>query len=591
MQYAAGKSDNTLGGKDVKKRLTFIFTLVICVVISGCSGAKEEKSGDDSIKQEVKEDNIEVRDLSGATEEEAWEYAEEIIAEIKQNAPVFGDYEVSIEDFGAKKSDTELEYLSQRELAISNTKAIYKAICDVNSQKEGGIVNVPPGTWYTSAIHLLSNVNFHLEEGAVLKFAPDTDLYAGDLMKELYGSELTFTRSGGIEMYNYSPFIYAYQADNIALTGTGTIDGQAGAERWTAWRTLGEPAANDNLLKQAATGVDVKERKYGESDGQPGVAIDGYIRPNFVEFVDCDNVLIEDITTANSPCWQLHPVYCNYVTVRRVNINSLNANNDGCNPDSCKYVLIEENTFNTGDDCIAIKSGKNEDGRRVNIACENIVIQNNVMQEGHGGITLGSEASAGIRNVFARNNRMESLAEECALRFKNSPLRGNVLENIYYKDTTVTAFKSTRDMIVFESDYGYETEKEYLEGEKVEIKEYPPITRNVYIDGFYAVSEKDVNNICETAIIMEGTDKSPVSDIHLSNFNVEKANQFMNLKYVDGLTLDNATITRNRKADKFESCKNISFSNVSYLKSKISQESDFSSIDNFKSENVAFNKE
>ena len=438
---------------------------------------------------------------------------------------------------------------------------------------------------------MLSNVNLHLEEGAVLKFATDTDLYAGDLMKELYGDELTFTRSAGIEMYNYSPFVYAYKADNIALTGKGTIDGQAGADRWTTWRTLGEPTANNNLLKQAATGVDVKERRYGESEGEPGVATDGYIRPNFVEFIDCDKVLIEDITTKNSPCWQLHPVYCNYVTIRRVNINSLNANNDGCNPDSCKYVLIEENTFNTGDDCIAIKSGKNEDGRRINIASENIVIQNNVMQEGHGGITLGSEASAGIRNVFARNNVMESLAEECALRFKNSPLRGNLLENIYYKDTKVTAFKSTRDMIVFESDYGYEDEITYLEAEKVEIEKKPQIIRNVHINGFYAVPDENVNNICETVITMTGTKENPITDIYLSNFNVEKANQFMELKYVDGLTLQTATITRNRKKDTFENCKNISFTNVSYLKSRLSTEEDFSSIENFSGENVNFSKQ
>lgn len=572
----------------MKKRQIIALVLVAGLSLSGC--AKDKKNETDNLNTQT-ESAIQVKDLTNATEDEAWEYAEEIITDIKDNEPKFGDYEVSIEDFGAEKSEKELAYGEQRDIAISNTKAIYKAICDVNSKEDGGTVNIGPGIWYTAAIHLLSNVNLHLEEGAVLKFAPDTDLYAGDLMKELYGDELTFTRSAGIEMYNYSPFVYAYQADNIALTGTGTIDGQAGAERWTAWRTLGEPTANNNLLKQAATGVDVKERRYGESDGEAGVATDGYIRPNFVEFIDCDSVLIEDITTANSPCWQLHPVYCNYVTIRNVNINSLNANNDGCNPDSCKYVLIDGNTFNTGDDCIAIKSGKNEDGRRVNIACENIVIQNNVMQEGHGGITLGSEASAGIRNVFARNNVMESRAEECALRFKNSTLRGNTLENIYYKDTTVSAFKSTRDMIVFECDYGLADETEYLKSEGIEIKEYDPVTRNVYINGFYAEPDESVNNICEKAVRMEGTENSPITGIHFSNFTITRANQFMDLKYVENLTVDNATVTKNKKIDTFENCKNITFNNVSYTKSKLSSEKDFETIEGFESNNLTFSKQ
>lgn len=572
----------------MKKNYIIISLLAAVLCLTGCT--KEQKNAGSNAHTELQEE-IKVKDLSKATQEEAWEYAEEVIAEIKDKEPKFGDYEVSVSDFGAVKSETDLEYSQQRDVAIANTKAIYEAVCDVNSKDGGGTVNVPSGIWYTAAIHLLSNVNLHLEEGAVLKFAPDTDLYAGDLMKELYGQELTFTRSAGIEMYNYSPFIYAYKADNIALTGKGTIDGQAGGERWTAWRTLGEPTSNNNLLKQAAMNVDVKERCYGESEGEAGVATDGYIRPNFVEFVDCDSVLIEDITTANSPCWQLHPVYCNYVTIRNVNINSLNANNDGCNPDSCKYVLIDGNTFNTGDDCIAIKSGKNEDGRRVNIPCENIVIQNNVMQEGHGGITLGSEASAGIRNVFARNNRMESRAEECALRFKNSTLRGNTLENIYYKDTTVSAFKNTRDMIVFESDYGYEDEMSFLNSEGIEVKEYPCVTRNVYITGFYAQPDENVNNICEKAVRMEGTEESPITDIYFSDFQITKANQFMDLKYVDNLVLDNASITKNKKQDNFENCKNITFNNVSYKQSKLSSEKDFEGIEGFSSENLTFSKQ
>lgn len=573
--------------KNWKTCIVFLAT-ILCIAQTGCgteNDKADEKSGNN---QTEKEEQIAVKDLSGASEDEAWEYAEEVIKEIRGREPQFGDYQVSIADFGAVASETDAAGEDERKLAQDNTRAIYQAVCDVNSRESGGTVIVPAGTWYTAAIHLKSNVNLHLEEGSVLKFATDTDLYAGELMEELYGNKLTFVRSGGIELYNYSPFIYAYKADNIAITGSGTIDGQASGTCWIPWRTLGEPEASNYLLGQAENGVPVEERLYGESEAEPGTATDGYIRPNLIELIDCDNVLMEDFTTANSPAWQLHPVYCNYVTIRGVNINSLMANNDGIDPDSCKYVIIEENIFNTGDDCIAVKSGKNADGRRVGIASENIVIQNNTMQEGHGGITLGSEASAGIRNVFARNNHMESPAQECCLRFKNSTLRGNVLENIFYKDTYVSAFKNTRDMIVFQSDYGAETETQYLESAGIEIKKYAPVTRHVYINGFYAARENASTAFCATAVSMTGTADSPVSDVHLKNIEVSRPDVFLKASYVDGLTLEDAVITRNRKKDTFEQCSDITFKNVTYAQTRQSAQEDYSMIENFQSENVRF---
>lgn len=573
--------------KNWKKCMVFLAT-ILCIAQTGCGTENDKADERSGNNQTEKEEQITVKDLSGASEDEAWEYAEEVIKEIRGREPQFGDYQVSIADFGAVASETDAAGEDERKLAQDNTRAIYKAVCDVNSQKFGGTVIVPAGTWYTAAIHLKSNVNLHLEEGAVLKFATDTDLYAGELMEELYGNKLTFVRSGGIELYNYSPFIYAYKADNIAITGSGTIDGQASGTCWIPWRTLGEPEASNYLLGQAENGVPVEERLYGESEEEPGTATDGYIRPNLIELIDCDNVLLEDFTTANSPAWQLHPVYCNYVTIRGVNINSLMANNDGIDPDSCKYVIIEENIFNTGDDCIAVKSGKNADGRRVGIASENIVIQNNTMQEGHGGITLGSEASAGIRNVFARNNHMESPAQECCLRFKNSTLRGNVLENIFYKDTYVSAFKNTRDMIVFQSDYGAETETQYLESAGIEIKKYAPVTRHVYINGFYAAQENASTAFCATAVSMTGTADSPVSDVHLKNIEVSRPDVFLKASYVDGLTLEDAVITRNRKKDTFEQCSDITFKNVTYAQTRQSALEDYSVIENFQSENVRF---
>ena len=580
-----------------KKSLVLLLILALgCSALVGCDDKEskgKEKTEEQGGKTEGKEDEvIPVKDLSDATVEEAWEYCDEIVDIIREKEPTFGDYEVSIADFGAAPTEGEITKEQEREIAIANTKAIYKAVCDVNEQKEGGVVKVPAGTWYTGPIHLKSNVNLHLEEGATLKFATDTDLYAGELTEELYGSELTFIRNNGIELYNYSPFIYAKDCNNIALTGKGTIDGQASGDYWITWKTNGEDNAFYNLLMQGETGVPVEERLYGESEGELGVAKDGYLRPNFVVFVNCDQVLIEGITTTNTPAWQLHPVYCNYVTIRGVNIDSpTTPNSDGIDPDSCKYVLIEENTFNTGDDCIAIKSGKNEDGRRVNIASENIVIQNNKMEIGHGGVTLGSEASAGIRNVFARDNKMGNSAEECCFRFKNSTLRGNLFENCYYKNTEVPAFKPTSEMILFESDYGVEKETEYLKSVGIEPEYHKPITRNIYIDGFYAVPEKEnVTNMAEVAIKMTGVEDSPITNIHFSNFTVEKAKTFLEMSYVDGLTLENVTVTANKNPDVIENCKNITFKNVQFIQTKKSSEKDYEGIENFVSEGLTFDK-
>lgn len=580
------------------KKRTFLAAAVLmsCIALVGCSNDKNktndaEKNAEESKDndQNNQDDGISVKDLSEATPDEAWAYAEEIIAEVNAQAPTFGDYQVSIADFGAVKKDADVAKEEERQLAIDNTKAIYKAICDVNEQEKGGTVQVPAGIWYTGPIHLKANVNLHLEEGAVLKFATDTDLYAGDLTKELYGSELTFVRSEGTEVYNYSPFIYAKDADNIALTGKGTIDGQASGEYWVQWKTSGaETASLDALTKMGEDGVDVEERKFGESDGEPGVATDGFIRPNFVVFVNCDHVLIEDFTTNNTPAWQIQPIYCNYVTVRGLNLNCpTSPNSDGIDPDSCKYVLIENNTFNTGDDCIAIKSGRNADGRRVNIPSENIVIQNNTMEVGHGAVTLGSEASAGIRNVFARNNTMNHTAEEVIFRFKNSTIRGNVLENVFYKDNTVTAFKSSRDMIVFESDYGVERETEFFESIGMKTPNEKPITRNVYIDNLNVTEDTKAT----IGIRMTGIESCPIENVHFTNINMGQVTKFMELSYVDGLTLENATIAKNKEVDTFTGCKNFTFKNITYKEPKKGKASDFSGIENFKEENVVFNQE
>ena len=303
------------------------------------------------------------------------------------------------------------------------TDAIAKAIAAC-SQSGGGRVVAPRGEFLTGPVHLKSNTNLHLDEGSTLKFSRDTKAYL----------PVVLTRFESTECMNYSPFIYAFEQSNIAVTGNGTLDGGADADHWWPWKKNAvrgpQPASSDNraLLAQGEKDVPVSQRVYG--DGST-------LRPNFVQPYRSTNVLLEGVTIRNSPMWELNPVLCRNVTVRNVKISSHGPNNDGCDPECSTDVLIDGCEFDTGDDCIAIKSGRNRDGRRVNVPCENIVVRNCRMKDGHGGVSIGSEVSGGIRNVYMENNRMDSPHLDRALRIKTNSHRGGDLENFYFRNNTV----------------------------------------------------------------------------------------------------------------------------------------------------------
>jgi len=335
---------------------------------------------------------------------------EQILARIRP--PQFPDRVFEIAHFGAREGGR-----------IKATDAIRQAI-QACSAAGGGRVAIPAGVFLTGAVHLASNVNLHLEEGATLRFSQDPQDYL----------PVVFTRFEGTECLNYSPFIYAFEQTNIAVTGTGTLDGGADADHWWPWKNPAPrgqyPPADDRraLVEQGEKDVPVSQRVYG-----PGSTL----RPNFVQPYRSANVLLEGVTIRNSPMWELNPVLCRNVTVRNVKISSHGPNNDGCDPESCTDVLVDGCEFDTGDDCIAIKSGRNRDGRRVNVACENIVVRNCRMKDGHGGVSIGSEVSGGIRNVFMENNRMDSPHLDRALRIKTNSHRGGDLENFYFRNNTV----------------------------------------------------------------------------------------------------------------------------------------------------------
>jgi unsaturated rhamnogalacturonyl hydrolase len=336
-----------------------------------------------------------------------WESLPAVLATIK--APRFAARDFPIADFGAKAGD---------DVTASIKAAI--AACHLAG---GGRVVVPPGEWRTGAIHLKSNVELHVSEGATLRFSTNPADFP-----------IVFTRWEGVECMNYSALIYAFGQHNIAVTGSGTLDGQATVESWWSWnkkekgRTTLQKTARDKLNAMGEAAVPVEKRIFGDGN---------FLRPNFIQFYRCQNILIQDVTIVRSPMWEIHPVLSENITVRGVKIKSHGPNNDGCDPESSRNILIEDCVFDTGDDCIAIKSGRNNDGRRVNVPSENIVVRNCEMRDGHGGVVIGSEISGGCRNVFVENCKMDSPNLDRALRFKSNAQRGGVIENVFMRDVKI----------------------------------------------------------------------------------------------------------------------------------------------------------
>ena len=343
----------------------------------------------------------------------------------------------------------------------------------------GGRVVVPAGTYFTGAIHLQSNVNLYISKGATLKFSANPADYL----------PVVFTRYEGTECYNYSPFIYAYAQTNIAITGSGNVDGCATLNDWWAWKTTGD-ADRTSLMAMGQNNTPLSQRVFGSGH---------YLRPVFIQPHSCTNVLIDSITVLNSPMWEINPVLCRNVTVSNVTISSHGVNNDGCDPDCSKDVLIKNCTFDTGDDCIAIKSGRNNDGRRVNIPSENIVIQGCTMKDGHGGVVLGSEISGSVRNVFAENCAMNSTALDRMLRIKTNSVRGGTIENIFLRNIQVMNVASEYiqvDMYYEEGDAGT----------------FTPVVQNICVENITGNATTRVFNAnCYV--------RSPVTNILLKNSN------------------------------------------------------------------------
>jgi polygalacturonase len=356
--------------------------------------------------------------------ERGWERVPGILRRIRP--PVFPARDFVITSYGAVGDG-----------AADCTEAFRKAIAAC-AGAGGGRVVVPDGRFLTGPIHLRSKVNLHVTRGATVAFATDPQQY----------TPLVFTRWEGTELMGLSPLIYAFEQEDIAVTGEGLLDGQADESHWWPWKgraggQTNQIPARTRLMQMAEQGVPVGQRVFGP---------EAMLRPQFVQPYRCQNVLIEGVTIRRSPMWELHPVLCRNVTVRNVTIETHGPNNDGCDPESCRDVLIEGCSFDTGDDCIAIKSGRNADGRRLHTPSEDLVIRDCRMKDGHGGVSLGSENSGGIRNVFIEKCRMDSPHLERALRLKTNAMRGGFLTGIYMRDVTVGQVA----VAVLDIDFNYE---------------------------------------------------------------------------------------------------------------------------------------
>ena len=410
------------------------------------------------------------------------------LPDLPQTAKVY-----DISKYGAKLSNP----------AAQNQKAINKLIALV-SKKGGGCVVIPKGTWKTGAIEMKSRVKLEVQKDATLQFVFDTKLYP-----------LVRTSWEGLACWNYSPCIYAYKATDIAITGEGTIDGGGNMETW--WPMCGHKSFNykegitkeaqclgsrAKLLKQAEDGVDFDQRKFGLGQG---------LRPQLINFVRSERILIQGVKLLNSPFWVIHPLLCKNITVKGVTIWNEGPNGDGCDPEACENVLIEDCIFHTGDDCIAIKSGRNNDGRLWNQPSRNIIIRNCEMQDGHGGVVIGSEISGGCENVYAENCRMDSPNLERILRIKTNNCRGGLIQNINMRKVTVGQCKEA----VLKINLDYERKEICYRG-------FEPTVRNVSMEdvtcqksnyGVLIIGRNEVENVYDINVkncTFNGVVKKPV---------------------------------------------------------------------------------
>lgn len=464
-------------------------------------------------------------------------------------APVFPDKNVNLKDFGAVGDGRTL-----------CTEAFDKAI-NALAEQGGGHLIVPTGVWFTGPIVLKSNIDLHLEKGAVILFSPDVDLYP-----------LVETVFEGLDTRRCQSPISGRNLENVAITGEGAIDGNG-----DYWRPLKKGKVTESQWKKAISRGGVFKRPdywfpypetlKGDTISNMNVpqnlkteeewhSVRHFLRPVMVSLIECKNVWLQGVTFQNSPAWNLHPLMCENVLIEDVLVRnpSYSQNGDGLDLESCKNALIVNSTFDVGDDGICLKSGKDEDGRRRARVCENVVVDGCTVFKGHGGFVVGSEMSGGVRNISVSNCKF--LGTDVGLRFKSKRGRGGVVENIWINNISMIDIPT--EPVTFNLYYGGKSAVEVLEsGEKVPAKVEPmpvdettPCFRNIHISNVTCTNAR-------RALFFNGIPEMPIKNITLENINIisEIGAEFI---YSEDINLKNVNITP-KKGEKMTTrfCKNI----------------------------------
>ena len=426
----------------------------------------------------------------------------------KVEVPTFPANEISITDVGGIGNGIAL-----------NTEAFSIAM-EALSNKGGGQLTVPAGIWFTGPIVFKSNINLHLEKGALLLFSPNFDLYP-----------LVNTIFEGLETHRCQSPISGRNLINVAITGEGSINGSG-----EAWRPLKKSKVTESQWKETVkSGGILKRPDYwfpsqksikGESMSDMNVPrgnlsdaewndIKDFLRPVMISFIDCKNLMLQGVLFENSPSWNIHPLMCENVIID--NIFARNPgyaqNGDGLDLESCKNVLIVNSTFDVGDDAICIKSGKDEEGRKRARPTENVIVDNCKVFQGHGGFVVGSEMSGGVRNISVSN--CQFLGTDVGLRFKSNRGRGGVVENIYISN--IYMINIVTDSFLFDLYYGGKSASEALnDGDQVlketkvpAVSAETPVFRNIFVKNI-------VSKNARRAMFFNG-----LPEMKISNINVE----------------------------------------------------------------------
>lgn len=451
-------------------------------------------------------------------------------------APVFPARSVNLVDYGAKGDGSSL-----------CTTAFAKAIGEL-SGKGGGTLIVPQGVWFTGPIVLKSNINLHLEKGAIILFTPDIDQYP-----------LIETSFEGLDTRRCQSPISGINLTNVAITGQGVIDGNG-----EYWRPLKRAKVTANQWKTITSrGGVFRDKNYwlpyegtlkGERMSDMNVpmglktdaeweSIKPFLRPVMVSLVSCKNVWLQGVIFQNSPAWNLHPLMCENLLVEGVEVRnpSYAQNGDGIDVESCKNVLVVNSKFDVGDDGICIKSGKDADGRKRGIPTENVIINGCTVFKGHGGFVVGSEMSGGVKNIVVSD--CQFLGTDVGLRFKSKRGRGGIVENIFVKN--ISMFDIVTDAVTFDLYYGGKSAVEDLEeGKSVDVKKMPvdettPQFRNIDI-------EDVVCRGARRALYFNGLPEMPIKNITLKNIHIS-AQHGAEFHYSEGIKKENVQITITKK--------------------------------------------